>query len=263
MQTTYDGEHSILIDSKDLWTEFGLVPASRPSVVLPEPKINTLEVPGANGIIDMTDILLGYPAYGNRSGSWTFNIAHDVTGLPWAQTYAKLASFIHGQKRKVILLDDRSYYYEGRLTLGDYETGNNFSSVTINYDLGPFKWMIWSTTEPWLWDPFDLIYGEIPQETFVDIPITSGAQTVIQWDQNVLGCVPITPTFNVVSNDSNNMKLYLENSCNGLGQLTFDLVNGVNTNPQIEFVCPSEEDYTRMVITGSGTISIDFRPGRL
>lgn len=263
MQTTYDGEHSIIVDNNDLWTHFGLVPASRPYVVLPEVKTNIIEVPGANGSIDMTESLLGYPTYGNRSGSWNFNVAHDKIDMSWDLWFSQLASFLHGKRRQVILKDDRSYYYEGRLSISDYSVGKNFSTVSIGYDLDPFKWMIWSTTEDWLWDPFDLIYGKITRADFKNIPVVTGQTTYRQWSQNELGQVPVIPTFTVTLNSGNDLTLNWTNSSDGYGIRTYVLPAGVTRDPQIEFACPSPEDRTDVAVVGNGTISIDFRPGRL
>lgn len=264
MQTTYSGTHSILFDdSKDSWTDFGLVPTERPYVVMPSVKESTIEIPGMNGVLDLSDALLGYPTYGTRVGSWSFYIAHDVTQLSWEQTYAKLAAYFHGRKRRCILTDDRSYYYEGRFSLGDLKADKMCDQITINYTLDPFKWMIWTTCGNWQWDPFDFIYGEINRGDFVR---TVSDGQVIRYTQNHIGCVPVTPRFSEVFSSGSAIHVAVTNSCNGITK-NID-VAGANwvSDPTIEFSCPTEEDYTELVITGSGlpsTIQIDFRPGRL
>lgn len=263
MQTTYDGKHTIIFGDKNAWIEWGLIPTSRPSVTMPPVRENTIEIPGMNGLLDLTDVPLGYPTYGPRTGSWTFYIAHDVTGLSWDQTYARLSAYLHGKKRQCILTDDRSYYYEGRFSLGDLKADKMCDQITIDYTLDPFKWMIWTTCQPWQWDPFDLIYGEINQEDFVR-SVNDGQ--VIRYTQNHIGCVPVTPRFNRMF-DLGDVSLTITNSCNGVTK-TIDVTATTGdwtSDPTIEFSCPNEDDYVEIEVTAdqSTAIRIDFRPGRL
>lgn len=261
MQTTYSGTHSILFDSKDSWADFGLVPTERPCVSMPPVRTSTIEIPGMNGLLDLSDIPLGYPTYGPRTGSWSFYVASDVTGLSWDQTYARLAAFFHGKRRKCILTDDRSYYYEGRFSLGDLKASKMCDEISINYTLDPFKWMIWTTCGPWQWDPFDFIYGEINQADFART--VSDGET-IRYTQNHIGCVPVTPRFCLVFGDTP-VELSITNSCNGLIKtITVPSTQWVS-EPTIEFSCPTEDDYVDIAVSVSQptAIKIDFRPGRL
>lgn len=62
---------------KDAYKDWGLVPETRPLVVPPEPKTKYLEIPGANGQLDLSEILTGYPVFNNREGEWTFYVLND------------------------------------------------------------------------------------------------------------------------------------------------------------------------------------------
>ena len=147
--------------------------------------------------------------------------------------------------------------------MDSYSTGQSCSTINIKYDVHPFKWMQWTTCSPWEWNPFDLIYGEITQDDFSRVPIVDGETKTIEWSQNEVGGVPVTPTFTVESPASNPFTLTLENSFNGIGEQEFSIPIGTSTNDQIMFACPSDQDTTILKITGNGYISIDFRPGRL
>lgn len=268
MQTTYEGVHSIKFSSngttwKDTWEDWGLVPTSLPVVSMPNVKTNTIEVPGMNGVVDLTDIPLGMPTYSNRNGSWSFYIANDVVNETWDRTYAKLASYFHGKKRKCVLSDDLSHYYEGRFSLDTIKSEKSWSTITIKYDLHPFKWMRWTTCEDWQWNPFDFIDGNINQQTFKDIQVIPDSQNYRTWNQNELGNVPVTPIITVNSVSGNGMALHINNEFNNLGVSRFELSEGVNNNPLIMLACPDYEDITDIAIFGEGTISFDFRPGRL
>ncbi|MBO7449394.1 MAG: hypothetical protein J6U54_03410 [Clostridiales bacterium] len=222
-----------------------------------------IEIPGANGIVDLTESLLGYPTYKTRNGSWSFKMAHDVTGLPWAEAYSAIAAYLHGRKMSCTLLDDRAYYYIGRFTIDELKTDKMCNSLTIQYELDPFKRLLWTTTEPWPWDPFDFIYGVINRDEFVDLAVSTANPLHLVWSQTQLGCTPIYPKITCTLTSGDSMTLKYTNSANGLGEQTFTLTGGVNENPQIEFACPNPGDTTTIDITGNGTVSIDFRPGGL
>lgn len=263
MQTVYNGEHSIVFGSKHSWEDWGLVPSSLPIVNMPEVNENIIEIPGMNGVLDLSDIPLGFPTYKQRSGSWEFKIAHDVTGLSWADTYSMISAYLHGRKRTCILTDDRSYFYTGRFKISSLKSDKMCNTITIDYDLSPFKEMIWTTCEDWQWDPFDFIYGEITQSDFKDIPVSSGSVNLIRWTQNQIGARPVVPTITVNSDGGEGMEFRYYNTVQGESWKTFQLEDGETYDPLIEFACPDPEDATGISILGSGTISIDFRPGRL
>ena len=56
----------------DLYKDFYLVPSSLPVINPPAIKSKVIDVPGANGFIDLTESLTPYPVYKNRSGSLEF-----------------------------------------------------------------------------------------------------------------------------------------------------------------------------------------------
>ena len=274
MQTTYNGEHSIIFGDKHSWEDWGLVPTSLPVVSMPSVNTNMLEIPGMSGKLDLTDVPLGYPTYSTRNGSWTFYVAHDITGLTWEQTYAMISSYLHGRRRKCILLDDRSYYYIGRFSI---KSDKLCSQITINYELDPFKWMRWSTCDDWPWNPFDFIYGEITQDYFKDINVAQTFHDV--WTQNEIGAAPVIPTFTIrggaFNNESHVFAITVTNSVNGSshtinGEIRPGFVQTEIIDPLLEMSCPNPEDEMSILITNGGytdhgslSVSIDFTPGRL
>lgn len=164
MQVTYDGAHSLLIGGLDgvhTWNDWHLIPTQRPSIAPPEVHKNSVEVPGMNGIIDMTDILLGYPTYGQRTGSIDFYVDHTAPDWDWDTAYDTILNYMHGKRTKLVLTDSPSFYYEGRLSVNTWKSDKMCSTITLDYDLDPFKLMQWSTTDHWEWNPFDFQHGII------------------------------------------------------------------------------------------------------
>ena len=37
-----------------------------------------------------------------------------------------------------------------------WKSEKDWSRITIDYDVGPYKWSVLSSTDDWLWDPFEL-----------------------------------------------------------------------------------------------------------
>lgn len=304
MQTVYDGAHSIIFCRPEVfndddsfkaydqdtvhgpedfyggfhsWYSFGLVPSSRPFVAPPAQKVSTLEIPGANGLVDLSQVPLGLPTYSERTGSWEFHIAHDITGKEWALAYQEIMERLHGKNMAVILTDDPSYYYFGRITVNQYKSDQMNSTITLNYNLYPYKRMIWTTLGDWLWDPFDFFNGEIHQSDFKDIPCTctqidSQGKYILNQDGNIvksytsnyIGTEPVTPT--IIVNPEDGIMLEFQMAVHNIFKGTvryYTLQHGVNHDPQMMFAAPDFYDNTRIIIAGNGTVSIKLRPGRL
>ena len=127
------------------WNNWHLIPTSRPVIAQPTPNYNYVDVPGRDGSLDFSDYLIGRPTYSDRSGSFSFYVANEdpVTGKNygnWASRKQDIAQFLDGQTiMKMTLEDDINYYYVGRFYLKEWSPGPNFSQVTIEYRVGPYK----------------------------------------------------------------------------------------------------------------------------
>lgn len=130
--------HSITIGDKNTWTDWHLIPATRPFVSLPSVNEKSVEIPGMNGSIDLTTYLTGSPTYSNRKGSWEFYVMHELWGDDWFAAQAQIANYLHGKKHSVILEDHPTYSYYGRLKMS-YRPGKEYSTITIEYDLEPYR----------------------------------------------------------------------------------------------------------------------------
>lgn len=129
--------HSLIINGQNTFDVFGLIPTSRPVINPPEPRYSYIEVPGMSGSLDVSDSLTGRISYENRTGSIEFLVPKDRS---WTELYSTLMSFLHGKYMRIVLEDDPLYYYEGRLTLSNWKSNKNNSTITVNYDLAPFKY---------------------------------------------------------------------------------------------------------------------------
>lgn len=144
--------HSITIGDKNTWDDWHLVPTSRPVVNPPKARTKYIEVPGADGFIDLSDMLTGQILYDNREGSWEFIVQPGQ--MLWSKVYSEIMQYIHGNFLKIILEDDPDFYYEGRLFVNQWLSDKNESKITIGYNLAPYKkYSLESRT--WIWDTFN------------------------------------------------------------------------------------------------------------
>lgn len=247
---------SITFGDKNTWDDWKILPTERPVFAPPKPKTTYIDIPGGNGTLDLSESLTGYPIYENRTGSFKFRVMNDY--VEWHERYTEIMEHLHGRSMNAILADDPDYFYKGRFTVDSWASGDTWSEITIGYTVDPYKWSILSSTEPWIWDSFNFSNGVILEETFSSIKIDSpNGWTASTFDANMFGRAPISPTFNV--SDSNGLMVRFINTYLGIDETVY-LVDGKNTIP--DFVFYGQNSYTLM-FKGVGTVSIEFRVGRL
>lgn len=154
------------------WEDLYLVPTSRPCAAPPQVKTNFVDIPGGNGSLDLTEALTGSPLYSDRSGSVSFIVLRknlcvsvwdeekgvlvtpDLSALDdegrtgdgtesqmyWMHRYQDIMSRIHGKKGALVFSEDPLYFYKGRFAVSEWESGELYSTVTIEYIASPFKY---------------------------------------------------------------------------------------------------------------------------
>lgn len=163
----------------------------------------------------------------------------------WDVEYSDILNYLHGRRRKAVLEDDLSFYYEGRFSVNEWKSDKIASLITIDYNVYPYKRNIDSTGEDWLWDPFDFETSIINELKALAVD-GSLEVTVINRQEHVV------PTITVSGTGSNNMTLTFNNK-------EYSLVPGKNVNGYI-VLQPGENT---LKFTGNGTVTIDYRGGSL
>ena len=230
--------HSITIGNKNTWDDWHLVPTSRPLVAPPNVNTSYIAIPGSDGSLDLTEALTGYPTYANRTGSWEFIVMNDYGS--WESRYSEIMGYLHGKKMKAVLDDDPRYYYEGRFSVSSWVSQKDWSRITINYILDPFKTEINGSDEEWLWDTFNFDTDTI--EDYRNIQVSGYTTFVVENDT-----MPVYPIINA----SNDMSV----AFNGT---TYALKAGDNAIRGIRF----REGSNTLIFTGNGTVTIKMHGGR-
>ena len=127
----------VMFDDKHSFYRWGLMFRRRPVISPPTPKTKYVEVPGADGAIDMTEALTGYTQYQNRQISFEFII---MAGRDrWPAIYSDLMDTLHGRKVRIIFDDDPNYFYTGRVTVGKWNAEKVTAIITMTADVEPYK----------------------------------------------------------------------------------------------------------------------------
>lgn len=151
--------HSITIGDKNTWTSWHLIPASRPLVNPPQVKTNIIDIPGADGTLDLTESLAGRATFGDRTGSWDFYVENGHGN--WSYIYSDIMSYLHGKQLTCVLEDDPSFYYEGRFSVNQWRSEASNSRIVIDYEVGPYKLYSLDSGDRWIWDTFNFETGII------------------------------------------------------------------------------------------------------
>ena len=81
--------------------------------------------------------------------------------------------YLHGRTMRAILEDDREYFYEGRFTINEWKSSKDWSRIVIDYDLGPYKWLLHASLDDWEWNSFNFYTEIIPANKFRNISVES------------------------------------------------------------------------------------------
>ena len=230
--------HSITIGDKNTWDDWHLVPTSRPLVTPPNVNTSYVTVPGASGSLDLTEALTGYPTYSNRSGSWEFLVMNGYG--EWYARYSEIMAYLHGKKMRAILDDDPNYYYEGRFSVASWSSPKNWSHITINYNVGPYKIEVHSIDENWMWDPFNFETDMV--HTYKDLEVNGTREITVYND--IMRVRPVIVC-------SNAMSVAFKGK-------TYQLSSGQNSIREIMF----SEGANVLTFNGTGTVSIQMHGGR-
>lgn len=251
--------HSVTFGDKNTWDDWRLVPSSRPLFNPPAQKVKTLDIPGGDGVLDLSTALTGYPVYQNRTGSIEFIVMNDFK--PWHMAYSDIMDYLHGQTMRATLEDDPEYFYEGRFTVNSWKSQKDWSRITIDYNVGPYKWSHLSSTDEWLWDPFNFQNGIIRSTIFNNISVTTSTKT-LSLEAALFGRAPVCPRFIVRSSAGRGVHIRFVNPQLGL-DLTKLLADGEQQIPEFVFFGDAGATLYLWVDRGTGSVSVDFRQGRL
>lgn len=130
----------LTVDGVDLFDLFKMVLVDGYTMPPPSPKSHTVDIPSGNGVLDLSETLLGDIAYQNRINTYTFYIL-EVSDPE--QVINDVVNFLHGKRRKYVFSLDPAYTYTGRFTVTSVERKNSLMGLVlifhVSVDTEPYK----------------------------------------------------------------------------------------------------------------------------
>lgn len=215
--------------------------------IIGEPKQYTryIEIPGRNGLLDLSETIAGRQVYTSREIKIVLAGARDK--VTWSAAISILRNKINGKICRISFDDDKTYYWTGRIVIKDFSSALDLGKLTIDVPTAdPYKYSIYSSTEPWLWDPFNF-------ET--DVITYIGAITVVGSESVTIptGHMATSPEFVVSDKTSTDFTV-------SVGLATYKLIPGSNKIPSIMVGGSSE---VQLDFVGDAKVQIVYRSGSL
>jgi predicted phage tail component-like protein len=235
--------NGVMFGNKHSYLNWGLLLKTRPSISPPVAKTVYVDIPSSDGVLDLTESLTNDVKYNNRTIICEFVVNEGRS--KWASIYSDIQDYLQGQKMQIVFDDDPDFYYTGRLSVNDWQSDKTTATIVIEGNVEPYKMEQFSSVDDWEWDSFDFEsgvireYGQLVVEDTLTLNVVGRRKKVI-------------PVFNVVLTDGNTMNVSYKGT-------TYNLQNGSN---RILNIVLSEGDNV-LTFIGIGTVSVDYRGGRL
>lgn len=146
-----------------------------------KPKLNIVDIPGANGSKDLSAQPAGRIVFEDREITWTFAL---YPGDKWEKKHTEVSNALNGQALNIVLDSDPEYFYTGRLTVDKYKVDGLLKQITVKATCRPYKAKIAETR---VTAALTATYTEIlllNDRKPVVPTITVDAETTLRWDDN-------------------------------------------------------------------------------
>ena len=228
---------TVTFGTKNSYDDFGLILTDK-DIGFPEPKLEEVDVIGADGVIDLSEVLNDDIKYKTRKLQFTFTVLKG--NKYWASTVADVANYLHGKKLRIQMDFDPAYYYTGRCKINSFKTSKRLCTITIDAECEPYRLDINGNGEKWLWDTFSFQNGFIR----VNAVTVNGSLKVNSQNQRKI----VSPTF----------------TCSTAMTVTFDGVTYNLPNGKTQVLGIRLQYGTNYVtFKGNGTVKIEYQGGAL
>lgn len=188
----------------------------------PEPKTFSVDVPFANGSIDLTESLTGGVSFRDRS--ITFELQKLRPKNTWQSSYHNLLNLFQGKKVRIQMPYDDDHYFLGRIKFNELTRGD-YMSVACSAIVEPYRYKNLLTTQTFDVDTNQTVYV-IPNESMLTVPTITTDQALFikqgttQWSVNAG-----THKLALILQKGDN-EITLQNLASGTAQVTFEYQEG-------------------------------------
>ena len=131
----------LIVDGVDLTIRFQMALLDGYTLSPPEPKTYTVDIPGGDGVIDLTQALTGDVAYKNRQQTFPFMVVNPDS---FERVKTDVSNFLHGKEFDYQITMDPGYTYHGRFTVTEYSHAlyaypGLVGTFMVSVDADPYK----------------------------------------------------------------------------------------------------------------------------
>ena len=210
------------------YTNWGLYITNTNCIGAPEQYTKYVEVPGRNGLVDLSEAVAGRQVYTKREIK--IQLAGAKNKTTWSSTLSDIRNKINGKICRFVFDDDTTYFWRGRVEIKDFSSALNLGKFTINVPTAdPYKYAVTATT--------------------IGPTTISGSGTVTV----PAGTMPTCPEIIVTDKTSTNFTVTYSN-------VEYSLTSGTNKIPSILVGGASA---VTLSFTGTAKVQIDYRSGSL
>lgn len=227
------------------YDDWGLYVTNTDCIGEPKQYTRYIEVPGRNGLLDLSEVVSGRQTYTGREIKIALAGLRDK--VHWDSVISTFRNDINGKVCRITFDNDPLYFWRGRIVIKDFQSVLNLGTFTVDIpNADPYKYDVNSSTDPWLWDPFNFETDVITQ---IGAIVVSGTASVTIPRGHMLTCPKfvvsdmLSPTFTVT-----------------YAGTAYSLSAGTNTIPAILVGGDTE---ATLDFTGSATVQIVYRGGSL
>lgn len=189
----------------------------------PAVKAQKLDVPGADGALDLTDFF-GEPKY--EDVTHRFDFSTNVPQEQFITLFSTIKNAIHGRKMRVILDDDPLFFWFGRCHVSSFTSEKGIGTITVECDCEPYKYKTEHT-----------VISQVVSGTHA-ITLTNGRKRAVPEVQ--------------VFTESGSIQMEYQGNI-------WDLGSGSYTLPELELT----HGGNTVTVTGTGTVSFIWQEGEL
>ena len=105
------------------------------------PKEVYVEIPGADGSVDMTEAL-GEVKYSDRTGVkfiFFMNPDGDLSDSAWEEKKTQVSNLLNGKSNIVVLDKDPDYYWQGRCKIDEISSSKRLRKIVVGARFAPYK----------------------------------------------------------------------------------------------------------------------------
>lgn len=132
-------ETGVLFNEIHSYRDLNLI-LSRVEVAPAAPKTNYVDIPGADGSIDLSEAL-GEVKFYDRTIKLTFtmNPGGDLSEAAWEAKKTQVSNCLNGLPCKITLDKDPGYYWKGRATVDEYQSTKRLRQFVVSVAVKPYK----------------------------------------------------------------------------------------------------------------------------